>query len=270
MKEENMSFFKANDGIQIHYQLDGPHNGTTVLLLGGYTSNIATWAAQIEAFNAAGYRTLRLDYRNHGQSEQTAQGLRIARLAMDVAELLHQLDITAVHVIGHSMGASVGALYLSLFGNQKVLSIITEDQSPKMLNEGEWQAGLKDSDLSQLGSFAERFPHIKLTQKHLSVEIKRVLAENYTPFDFKLTHPLLVDGIVQDWRDVLPAEHRPHLFMSGDASPLYPSNYPEVALKLQGNAQSQTYHFEGVGHVPHLESADEFNQVALAFWKDIN
>ncbi|MFL1695582.1 alpha/beta fold hydrolase [Weissella kandleri] len=265
-----MSFLKTNDGIQIHYQLDGPHNGTIILLLGGYTSNIATWTPQIEAFNAAGYRTLRLDYRSHGQSEQTAQGLRIARLAMDVAELLQQLDIKAVYIIGHSMGASVGELYLSLFGNQKVLSIITEDQSPKMLNEGEWQAGLKGSDLRQLGTFAERFPHIKLTQKHLSSEIKKVLAENYTPFDFKLTHSLLLDGIAQDWRDVLPTEQRPHLFMSGDASPLYPANYPEIALKLQRNPQSQTYHFEGVGHVPHLEAADEFNQVALAFFDQIN
>lgn len=260
-----MSFFKTNDGIQLNYRWDGPWEGPVVLLLGGYTSNIATWLPQVETLTAAGYRTLRLDYRSHGQSEQTKQGLRIARLATDVHELLKTLHVQRCHVIGHSTGVSVIEIYLSLFGNQKIISLITEDQTPKMLNEGDWQFGLKDSSMDQLAIFADRFPKIKLTQQHLNDEIKKVLADNYTPFDFKLTRPLLLDGIAQDWRDVLPQEERPHLFLSGNESPLYPAGYPEAALKLQKHVNSAAYHFQGVGHIPHLEAVDEFNRVILNF-----
>lgn len=262
-----MSFFKTNDGIRIHYQWDGPFDGQVVLLLGGYSSNISTWLPQVEALNTAGYRTLRMDYRSHGNSDKTLQGLRIARLAMDVQELIKTVNVKKFHVVGHSMGASVAEIYVSLFGNQKVISLTTEDQPPKLLNEGTWTTGLKESSMTQLASFTDRFPRIKLTKKHLTDEIKRNLSDYYTPFDFKLTRPLLLDGLVQDWRDVLPLEDRPHLFLSGDDSPLYPSDYPEVALKLQGDAKSIGYHFMGVGHVPHLESFDEFNKILLVFLK---
>lgn len=265
-----MSFFKTNDGIKIHYQWDGPFEGQVVLLLGGYTSNIATWAPQVTALNAAGYRTLRMDYRSHGNSEKTVQGLRIARLATDVQELLKTVNVMKCHIIGHSMGGSIAEIYVSLFGNHKIISLITEDQTPKMLNEGAWKMGLKDSSMTQLAIFADRFPRIKLTRKHLPDEIKKDLAKYYTPFDFKLTRPLLLDGIAQDWRDVLLLEERPHLFLSGDDSPLYPANYPEVALKLQRQSQSQVYHFKGVGHIPHLEASDEFNQVIIDFLRSVD
>lgn len=264
-----MSFFKTNDGIKLYYQLDGPFDGPMVMLLGGYTSNTATWLPQVQALNQAGYRTLRMDYRSHGQSERTPQGLRIARLAQDVHELIDHLNIEEMDVIGHSMGVSVLEIYLSLFGNDKIKKIITEDQSPKMLNDDNWQDGLRESSMDQLAVFAERFPRIKLTQKHLSTSVKQALAEHYTSFDFKLTRPLLLDGIAQDWRDVLPLEQRPHLFLSGDASPLYPATYPETALRLQGDVRSKAYHFANVGHVPHLEAVEEFNQEMLKFLAEL-
>ena len=260
-----MPKFQTNDGVWLHYELDGDPQHPLVVLLGGYTSNVDTWVAQVGPLQAAGFRVLRFDYRNHGQSEQTNQGLRIARLAMDLANLLAALSIDKFSLMGHSMGAMVASQYLSLFGDTKVTSIITEDQTPRMLNTPDWQFGIANSSYAMMDEIAMRFPTMKLTRQPLPLELKRQVSAHYVPFDFKYNQPLLIDGMVQDWRDVIQAETIPHLFLAGTASPLYPVAHAEQALALQIVPGSAMHVFDGVGHIPHLEVVTEFNEVVVAF-----
>ena len=77
----------------------------------------------------------------------------------------------------------------------------------------------------------------------------------------------MIDGIVQDWRDVVRHERIPHLFLAGGASPMYPVDHAKHALELQGITGSAMHVFDDAGHIPHLEFPDEFNQVVLGFIK---
>jgi len=265
-----MPKFQTNDGVWLHYELDGEAQHPLVVLLGGYTSNVDTWVAQVAPLQDAGFRVLRFDYRNHGQSEQTNQGLRIARLAMDLANLLTALSVDKCSLIGHSMGAMVASQYLSLFGGAKVMSIITEDQTPRMLNTPDWQLGITNSSYAMIDEIATRFPTMKLTRKPLPLELKRQVSAHYVSFDFNQNRPLLIDGMIQDWRDVIQAEKIPHLFLAGAESPLYPVAHAKQALALQNVPSSAMYVFDGVGHIPHLEAVAEFNEVVVAFLRGLN
>jgi non-heme chloroperoxidase len=55
------------------------------------------------------------DKRSHGQSQKVSYGLKILRLARDLYELLTELDLNEVALLGHSMGSSVIWCYIDLF-----------------------------------------------------------------------------------------------------------------------------------------------------------
>ena len=179
-----MSFFKTNEGVRLHYQFDGNSYHPVVVFLCGYTSMITTLVAQVVTFKNAGFRVLRFEYRNHGQSEQTDKSLRISRLAMDLANLLDYLHVNQFTLIGHSMGAMVASQYISLFGDRQVNVIVTEDQTPKMLNEDGWQYGVKDSSFARISQISDSFPTTKLVKQPFK-ELKRQVSDGYVPFDFE-------------------------------------------------------------------------------------
>lgn len=260
-----MSFFKTSDGVRLHYQFDGNYDQPVVVLLGGYTSMITTWAAQVDAFKKVGFRVLRFEYRNHGQSEQTDKGLRISRLAMDLHNLLVYLHVEDFSLVGHSMGAMVASQYISLFGDQHVKALVTEDQTPKMLNEDGWQYGVADSSFKEISQIADDFPKTKLIHQTVNKELKQQVSAGYVPFNFKKNRPLMVDGIVQDWRDVIMNEQIPHLFLAGSASPLYPVGHAQAGRDLQQVKNSSVHIFEDSGHIPHLEFYNEFNRIVIEF-----
>ena len=83
--------FTTTDGVRLHYTDQGC--GPVVVLLAGIGSFSVVWQPTIDFLLQQNYRVLTLDARNQGLSEHTAQGLRISRHAMDVAELLAFLDI---------------------------------------------------------------------------------------------------------------------------------------------------------------------------------
>ncbi|MCM0582240.1 alpha/beta hydrolase [Weissella diestrammenae] len=263
-----MSFFQTNDGVKLHYQVSG-QTGIPIVFVGGYTSNIATWAAQIPTFVAAGYRVIRFEFRNHGESQIVDYGLKISRLTMDLQLLIRHLNLKKFVLIGHSMGAMVIGEYMSLFDTGNVLAVVTEDQPPKMLNDATWQSGIADSSFRSIDQIADDFPKQRLIHQPIQPELKQVITSHYQPFDFALNRPLLIDGIVQDWRDSLRIERVPHFFLAGDASPLYPVRHLQDAVALHQRATAEMYTFNSVGHIPHLEQPDEYNRVVLSFLKQL-
>jgi non-heme chloroperoxidase len=69
-----------------------------------------------------------------------------SRLARDLYELLTDLDLNEVVLLGHSMGSSVIWCYFDLFGPERLSKIILVDQSPFLTSDPHWtQQELADS-----------------------------------------------------------------------------------------------------------------------------
>jgi pimeloyl-ACP methyl ester carboxylesterase len=89
-------------------------NGETVLLIHGFASNMqVNWIGTgwVQALHDAGYRALAIDNRGHGKSEKSYDKSRYGApiMAEDARALLDHLGLTAVHVMGYSMGARITA-----------------------------------------------------------------------------------------------------------------------------------------------------------------
>ena len=70
----------------------------------------------------------------------------------------------------------------------------------------------------------------------------------------------------KDYRDVLKQTTRPILFISGELSPLFPTQL--TAYYVQTAQHAQSFLAKGAGHLPYAESPDETNQVLLDFLRE--
>ncbi len=105
-----------SDGVRIAY-IDVPASGGTgdpVLLIHGFASNHAvnwvntTW---VRTLTQAGYRTIALDNRGHGESEKLYDPACYGSedMAGDAVRLLDHLGIERADIMGYSMGARIAA-----------------------------------------------------------------------------------------------------------------------------------------------------------------
>lgn len=63
------AFVDVTDG-KIHYQWDGPEDGPVIVLVHGFSTPLFIFEQNVEALNAAGYRTLRFDHFGRGWSDR--------------------------------------------------------------------------------------------------------------------------------------------------------------------------------------------------------
>lgn len=109
---------------RIHYQVHNPHDLTTrpLVLLHGLGSSGDDWLLQLTAF-AQHNPVITLDLRGHGRSSIGPGWPAIAAYAEDVAQLVSELDLGPVHVLGLSLGGMV-ALQLALDRPECVRSLM--------------------------------------------------------------------------------------------------------------------------------------------------
>jgi pimeloyl-ACP methyl ester carboxylesterase len=116
---------RALSQYQVHYQQQGA--GPDVVLIHGFTSNLAMWIfSGLAARLADRYRVTSYDLRGHGASSAPPHGYTSDRLADDFAELHAALDLGPAYVIGHSLGGVV-AMHAALRHPARVQGIVLSD-----------------------------------------------------------------------------------------------------------------------------------------------
>ena len=124
-----MQFFDS-DGVHIAYIDVAPTSsaGDSILLIHGFGSNHAVnWVNTmwVKTLTHAGYRTITLDNRGHGQSGKLYDPAAYAPtiMAEDARRLLDHLGIDRADVMGYSMGARIAAT-LALNHPERVRSLL--------------------------------------------------------------------------------------------------------------------------------------------------
>jgi pimeloyl-ACP methyl ester carboxylesterase len=98
------------DGVRLHAR-DWGGDGPPVVLLHGLASNCRIWDGVAPHLAAAGFRTVALDQRGHGESEQPDHGYDFATVGRDLAAAVAALGLGRPVVAGHSWGGNVALQY---------------------------------------------------------------------------------------------------------------------------------------------------------------
>jgi 3-oxoadipate enol-lactonase len=84
--------------------------GTVILLHGWMFGADLHWLTVWAPLGEAGYRVIAPDNRGHGRGIRSVQPFRLVDCADDAAELIRQLDVGPVLVLGYSMGGAIAQL----------------------------------------------------------------------------------------------------------------------------------------------------------------
>ncbi|KAA3625073.1 MAG: alpha/beta hydrolase [Flavobacterium sp.] len=117
--------FPYNDGT-IYYDIQG--EGPAVLLLHGFLEDLGMWD-ELAGFLLKNFTVIRLDLPGHGRSSVYHEIHSMEFMAEVAHELLQDLDLESVSLIGHSMGGYVALAFLELFPSE-VRQIVLLNSSP--------------------------------------------------------------------------------------------------------------------------------------------
>jgi len=258
------------DGRRLAYEeVSPPSPKGTIILLVGLGAKRQGWYKQLPAFGRY-YRTLALDYRDVGDSDEAKESYTIKDLAEDTIAVMRALEIQHAHIIGISMGGFI-ALELALNYPQmldKLVLVVTSAGGPGHVSPAReimavmiqppeveiGEAARKVCAAVSAPGFAESHPE----EFDIFAEIAR-----YRPMTEAAYFRQLAACRGHDVSQRLHQIEAPTLVIHGDVDPLVPlKNGLHLAQTIPGatlNVYPQT------GHIPEVERAEEFNHDILDF-----
>jgi pimeloyl-ACP methyl ester carboxylesterase len=261
------------DGRRLAYDEVSPANPQdtrgAILLLTGLGSKRLGWERQMEAFGRE-YRTIAIDHRDTGDSDEASVPYTIADLAGDASALLSTLGIARAHVVGISLGGFV-ALELAVRHPQQVEKLVlvsTSAGGPTHVQPNPEIAMLLAPDPNmEIGQRAIRNYSNIMAADYVRAhpeELARIAeVARYRPMSAGGYMRQLQAALAHDVAGELTRVAAPTLVIHGDLDPLVPPpNGANLAARIPG-ARHLVY--PGVGHIPIIERADQFNRDVLAF-----
>jgi non-heme chloroperoxidase len=208
-------------------------------------------------------------------------GLRISRLSKDLYELLTELDLNNVAVLGHSMGSAVIWCYIDLFGPERLSKIILVDQMPLVTSDPHWtQPELEDSGatltaqqvfdiVAALRSKEAEQVTRQLIDAHVTRHATSEVREWIVRCNLKMPRPfagtLLYNLCHADWRDFIPRIKLPTLIISGRASVIPWKSQEWIHRQIKGSQFEVFEEAEGGQHFMFIENPEKFNRLVMEY-----
>ena len=242
---------QRDDGSAIAYDIAG--HGRLVMFIHGLTSNRRGWDP-VTSHLVQEFTCLRVDLRGHGDSS-TATDYSMASLVGDVRAVVELIGLDEPAVVGHSLGASVAAVYGAAYNPRAVVCV---DQS---LRFGDF-AKLVQAHADRLRSSHTMdavlaIDHALSLEPYTGVEEleRRVLA---FPREVVLGiwHALLTtpaDELTSTAEALLPRISAPLLSLHGSPPP---ADYEAWLTRLVPKARIEAW--DGTGHMLHLVDPARF------------
>lgn len=120
------------DDVKINVQ-DSGGTGRPVVLIHGWPLSGASWEKQVPALTAAGYRVITYDRRGFGGSDKPDHDYDYDTLTKDLNNVIDQLDLSDVTLVGFSMGGGEVARYIANHGEDKLRSVVFAAAVPPYL-----------------------------------------------------------------------------------------------------------------------------------------
>ncbi|HIP72106.1 MAG TPA: alpha/beta fold hydrolase [Anaerolineae bacterium] len=114
--------------VELYYKALGA--GEPVLFLHGLGSSSGGWVLQRDVF-AAQYQVILVDARGHGRSDKPPGPYSVPMFTADIVGLLDGLGVTAVHVVGLSMGGMIG-FQMAVDYPERVKSLTIINSGPEL------------------------------------------------------------------------------------------------------------------------------------------
>lgn len=256
--------------------VDSGGDGRPVVLIHGWPLSADSWSAQVPDLREAGFRVVSYDRRGFGKSDP-GDGYDYDALAGDLDNVLRDLDLSDVTLVGFSMGGGEVARYSSKFGQERLHSVVFASAVPPYLLKsdenpdgplseeaaGEMRQGLVDDRDAFFDTFTTQFfsagDDLKVSEEQRQEALAMCKQSNQ---DAALG---CMDSFgTTDFRRDLDAVSVPTLVIHGDSDGTVPfeGSGKRTHEAIDG---SELVVLEDAPHGCNVSHADEFNRALLAF-----
>ncbi|HYO20385.1 MAG TPA: alpha/beta fold hydrolase [Dermatophilaceae bacterium] len=257
--------------------------GPAILFIHGLTGSQRNWAHLVDAMNSD-HRVLAPDLFGHGASAKPMGDYSLGAHAAIMRDLLDQLGIERVTLVGHSFGGGIAMQFSYLFPERVDRLVLVasgglgRDVNPLLRAATLPGAGLVLPVIAS-GWVRERG---EATGKNLgrlgwrpSPDVREIwrgftsLADGDTRRAFLATTRSVIDpgGQTVHARDHLTSDVKiPALVIWGTRDRMIPAWHATAAQQVFPGARVEL--FEGAGHFPHLDEPERFAELLSEFMKE--
>ncbi|MEL6114107.1 alpha/beta hydrolase [Photobacterium sp. SP02] len=275
--DQTMSMITTSDGTQIYYKDWG--KGQPILFSHGWPLSSDDWDNQLVFFGHQGYRVIAHDRRSHGRSSQTWHGNNMDQYADDLAELINQLDLNNLIMIGHSTGGGEVAHYLGRHGTDRVAKVVLVGAVPPLMLKTENNPkglpidvfdGIREGTLENRSQFYKDVTMPFYGYNRSGAKVSEGVREAFWLQGMMGGLKGQLDCIHEfsevDYSDDLKKIDKPTLILHGDDDQIVPIEASALeSAKLVKHATLKIY--KGSSHGLAKIEAERFNQDVLAFIK---
>lgn len=257
------------NGVRIHYLLDGEGNKTLVIL-NGIMMSTSSWNDFVPLYTKRGYRVLRVDFRDQGQSGQSPFPYEITQHVEDLKGLLDYLNISEINLSGISYGGQVAMLFALRYPNM-LRTLILANTMTRISNY-----------LKSVGHAWDEAAKLKDGEKFFRIAMPLIYSDVFynENYQWLLDRQALFGKVLQEeWFERylrLSSSHGnyditeevskisvPTLLISSDRD--YVTPYSEMLNIHQKINSSRLVMIPNSGHACCYEKADEYNIQILGF-----
>jgi pimeloyl-ACP methyl ester carboxylesterase len=254
---------------------DSGGDGRPVVLIHGWPLSHVSWSAQTDALREAGYRVVSYDRRGFGKSDP-GDSYDYDALTDDLDNIIDDLELSDVTLVGFSMGGGEVARYVTRHGQDKLHSVVFAAAIPPALlrSDSNPDGPLDEASAAQLRKGLEEdrdgfFEEFLTTFFSADGELK--VAEEKRQEAVAIAHQSdqqaaleCMDAWGTDFRNDIAAVTVPTLVIHGDSDAVVP---------LEGSGR-RTHHaiedselvvIEGGPHGINTSHSREFNEALLKF-----
>jgi pimeloyl-ACP methyl ester carboxylesterase len=125
----------AAGAVELEYAERGDPGAPALVLIRGLGTQLIDWSpALVEAFVAAGFRTIVFDNRDAGLSTKVTEGYELVDMAADVIGLMDGLGVERAVIFGISLGGMVAQLVAFHFPERvrRLISVMSSSGDPSV------------------------------------------------------------------------------------------------------------------------------------------
>lgn len=273
-----MSTIKTKEGIEIFYKDWG--KGQPVVFSHGWPLSADAWDGQMAFLLEKGYRVIAHDRRGHGRSTQTFENNTMDQYADDLAQLIEQLDLKDVILVGHSTGGGEVTRYIGRHGTKRVAKAVLLGAVPPLMLKTEKNPGglpMEVFDGIRKGTFDNRAQFFKdivvpfYGYNRDGAKLSEGIRDSFWLQGMMGGIKAQLDSIKQfsesDFTEDLKKFDVPTLIVHGDDDQIVPIGASALmSAKLVPNATLKIY--PGADHGLSQTHQDQFNADLLSFIED--
>ena len=235
-----MAYIKTNSTI-VHNSINIFHQeygaGQTVIFIHGWPLNHEMWEYQLTELPKHNIRCIAYDRRGFGKSDRSWEGYDYNTLASDLNDLITQLNLTDVVLVGFSMGGGEIARYIGIYGSDKISKIVfISSITPFRLKTADNLEGTEKAVFDEtinkikadrpafLAEFGKKFYGVDISNEAVSSSILAWNQHLCLMSSAKATIDCVRSFSETDFRDDIKKITQPVLIIHGDADKTVPIN----------------------------------------------